>query len=155
MTILRRAIDWPNTACLAHHAQFDGLILSHHYGSSPPCGSTLSPWLRAVLDPSIGKGLGSWRTYSDYPLKAFHTTCSRGNTGMISIPGRVVRLQPDAVTTWNLHGICFVYLPGNFLPTNTGWSDETVRLFTEPVLVGNAPFLLRSIRKKGKPRVHF
>ena len=29
------AIDWSTTACLCHHAQFDGLILSHHYGIKP------------------------------------------------------------------------------------------------------------------------
>lgn len=29
------AIDWANTACLMHHAPFDGLILSHHYGIKP------------------------------------------------------------------------------------------------------------------------
>lgn len=28
-------IDWSKTALLAHHAHFDGLILSHHYGMHP------------------------------------------------------------------------------------------------------------------------
>lgn len=28
-------IDWNETAILAHHAHFDGLILSHHYGIKP------------------------------------------------------------------------------------------------------------------------
>lgn len=28
-------IDWSNTALLAHHAAFDGLILSHHYNVRP------------------------------------------------------------------------------------------------------------------------
>jgi hypothetical protein len=29
------AVDWANTSVLMHHAQFDGLILSHHYGIHP------------------------------------------------------------------------------------------------------------------------
>ena len=28
-------IDWSDAAILCHHAQFDGLILSHHYGVTP------------------------------------------------------------------------------------------------------------------------
>ena len=28
-------IDWSDAAVLCHHAQFDGLILSHHYGVRP------------------------------------------------------------------------------------------------------------------------
>lgn len=28
-------IDWSQTAVLCHHAQFDGLILGHHYGIKP------------------------------------------------------------------------------------------------------------------------
>ena len=27
--------DWANSALLCHHAHFDGLILSHHYGIKP------------------------------------------------------------------------------------------------------------------------
>lgn len=30
-----RAIDWSITACLAHHTNFDGLILTHHFGVYP------------------------------------------------------------------------------------------------------------------------
>lgn len=30
-----KAIDWRTTAVLAHHTQFDGLILTHHYGVIP------------------------------------------------------------------------------------------------------------------------
>jgi hypothetical protein len=29
------SVDWKNTAVLCHHAAFDGLILSHHYGAKP------------------------------------------------------------------------------------------------------------------------
>src|SRR6516225_11648036 len=29
------SVSWKETACLCHHAQFDGLILSHHYGIQP------------------------------------------------------------------------------------------------------------------------
>ena len=28
-------MDWDDIAVLCHHAQFDGLILSHHYGIKP------------------------------------------------------------------------------------------------------------------------
>ena len=32
---LKSYVDWSKTAVLAHHAHFDGLILSHHYGLRP------------------------------------------------------------------------------------------------------------------------
>jgi DNA polymerase III epsilon subunit-like protein len=48
--------NWSQTACLCHHAAFDGLILSHHYGIKP------ARWLdtysmAAYLFPNAPKSL--------------------------------------------------------------------------------------------------
>jgi hypothetical protein len=54
--------DWENTAVLCHHAAFDGLILSHHFGIIP--GKWLDTMsMAAYLWPSEIKKLDflSWR----------------------------------------------------------------------------------------------
>ena len=49
-------VDWENTAVLCHHAAFDGLILSHHYGIIP--GRWLDTMsMAAYLWPSERKSL--------------------------------------------------------------------------------------------------
>lgn len=54
-----RAMNWSNTAVLAHHAQFDGLILSHHYGIKPRFWYDTLSMARLVLGTHLSVGLDS------------------------------------------------------------------------------------------------
>ena len=50
-------VDWSNTAVLAHHAQFDGLILSHHYGIKPRFWYDTLSMARLMLGVHLSVGL--------------------------------------------------------------------------------------------------
>ena len=52
-------IDWSKTAVLAHHAQFDGLILSHHYGIKPAFWFDTLSMARLILGNHLSVGLDS------------------------------------------------------------------------------------------------
>lgn len=54
-----KQIHWKETAVLAHHAHFDGLILSHHYGIKPAFWLDTLSMGRLVHGNSIGLSLGS------------------------------------------------------------------------------------------------
>lgn len=56
---MARDIDWANTAILAHHAQFDGLILSHHYGIKPKFWFDTLSMARLLLGNHLSVGLES------------------------------------------------------------------------------------------------
>ena len=51
------AIDWSQTALLAHHNQFDSLILSHHYGVRPAYTLCTMSMARALYSHDIGASL--------------------------------------------------------------------------------------------------
>jgi hypothetical protein len=53
------AVDWNNTAVLMHHAHFDGLILSHHYGIKPKFILDTLSMARLMLGNHISVGLES------------------------------------------------------------------------------------------------
>src|SRR5882672_12146943 len=62
-------IDWSNTFFVAHHAHFDGLILTHHYNKHPAMfGCTLS-MARLLLGNHIGVSLDSVRETYGLPAK--------------------------------------------------------------------------------------
>jgi hypothetical protein len=56
---LRSVIDWDETAILAHHAAFDGLILSHHYGVRPKFWFDTLSMARLVIGNHLSVGLDS------------------------------------------------------------------------------------------------
>lgn len=51
--------DWSETAVVCHHAQFDGLILSHHYGIKPAFWLDTLSMARLVVGNHISVGLDS------------------------------------------------------------------------------------------------
>jgi DNA polymerase bacteriophage-type len=134
-------IDWSQTACLCHHAQFDGLILSHHYGIKPALWLDTLSMAHAVLGPHIGKGLGSLAQHygigvKDVPYNLFKGKhwheLDRGTRDAVA-----AGCCRDVELTWHL----FCLLAEGFPPDEYQLVDETMCLFTEPVLVGNAPVL--------------
>lgn len=51
--------DWSKLACLCHHAHFDGLILSHHYGIKPAYWFCSLSMARLCLGNHLSVGLDS------------------------------------------------------------------------------------------------
>jgi len=52
-------IDWENSAVLCHHAAFDGLILSHHYGIIPRRWLDTYSMAQFLFGPEQSKSLGA------------------------------------------------------------------------------------------------
>src|SRR5437773_8362608 len=51
------SIDWQEKACLCHHAQFDGLILSHHFDIRPKFWLDTLSMARLVVGNHLSVGL--------------------------------------------------------------------------------------------------
>jgi DNA polymerase len=54
--------DWENTTILCHHAAFDGLILSHHYGVTPARWLDTYSMAQFLFGPGQSKSLGALAT---------------------------------------------------------------------------------------------
>jgi DNA polymerase len=139
-TVLK-GIDWADTAVLCHHAQFDGLILNHHYGIRPKLWLDTLSMARAVLDSSISLsldslakhfGLGAKNVpYEWFKGKHWHEL-DAGTRGAIT-----TGCMHDVDLTWRL----FNKLNAGFPASELLLIDRTIRMFTEPVLEGDGKLL--------------
>ena len=130
-------IDWANTAALAHHAHFDGLILSHHYGVKPKMWLDTLSMARLMLGNHLSVGLESLARHYGLASKTVpydrmcgvhwadmdHSLRQELATGCIH----------DIALTWDI----FQRLAVGFPQEEYAVIDFTVRAFTEPQLMGD------------------
>ena len=129
--------DWSRIACLAHHAHFDGLILSHHYGIRPAMWLDTLSMARVMIGNHLSAGLGSLAEHfnlgvKDVPYKMFEDRHWDGITSDVQdMIGR--GCCNDVELTWRL----FCELSKGFPAEEYQLVSDTVKMFTEPVLTGN------------------
>jgi hypothetical protein len=134
--------DWSNTFLLCHHAQFDALILSHHYDVHPAkIGCTLS-MARMMLGATKSVSLDNVRKHFNLPAKTTPYSLFKGKTW--------AQLTPD-VRTQLAEGACdevesifkiFSYFMAQGFPLEElEVVDSVIKMFSEPVLRGDIPLL--------------
>jgi hypothetical protein len=130
------AIDWSTHALLCHHTQFDGLILSHHFGVVPSKYYCSLSMARGWLSNDIGAGL-------DEVSKFFGRKGKEKGDALVNMKGiRLANMHPEV---WrkgadycyddveeNLATFCDL-LP-DFSQPELDLIDATVQMFTCPVL---------------------
>ena len=124
-------IDWTQTAVLMHHACFDGLILSHHYGVRPAFFlDTL--FMANLLYPRDSKSLGALAKRFNFSEKSVPYNLFRG---LWDLPLDVERQLAEGCN----HDIELTYaIFQKLLPLTPRGEleiiDTTIRFFTEPTL---------------------
>lgn len=126
-------IDWTNTILLAHHAQFDGLILTHHYGHTPKRWADTLGMARALHPKSERNDLAS---------VAIHY----GKTNKLAMPDfkglhlkdltKEMKRDVAAYNNGDVQSTYEVYseMVKDFPVAELDLIDITVRMFAEPVL---------------------
>jgi DNA polymerase len=134
---LRGAVDWSNTAVLAHHAHFDGLILAHHFGIKPAFWFDTLSMARLVLGNHVRVGLDKLAHHFKLAPKTVPYDLMRGRhwSDLDAAAQRLVidGCIHDLELTWAI----FEKLMGGFPREELAIIDSTVRMFTEPKLVGD------------------
>lgn len=137
-----RKIDWKTHDLLAHHAQFDGFILSHHYGIQPRFIYCSLSMARGLYSNDIGAGLDEVSKYLGRRGKA--------DTGTEDFKGmRYAQLAKDKVKWANASKYCLQDVDEMYgcfqdmvpmMPVDEmRIIDLTCRLFTDPVLEVDIP----------------
>ena len=136
-----KQIDWSQTACLCHHAHFDGLILSHHFGTKPHAWLDTLSMARLLLGNHLSVSLDSLAKHFGLNAKSVPYDLFRGK--------HWADLQPDirdAVGRGCLHDIeltwdIFCRLAQSFPKEEYAVVDMTVRMFTKPTLRADVQML--------------
>ena len=135
------AWDWSQTAVLCHHTQFDGLILSHHYGIKPAFYLDTLSMARLLFGNHISKSLEKLAEMYGMPAKRAHDNHFKNKRwNQLSAQDKKLRGEAccDNVTlTWDL----FQKLAASFPQGEYAMVDATVRMFTCSVLEGDTDLL--------------
>lgn len=145
--------DFSNTAVLCHHAQFDGLILSHHFGIKPALWLDTLSMARQVLGTHVSASLDSLARHYGLAAKSVPYEAFKGKRpGELPAATRKMLAEGclhDVELTWDI----FQRLARSFPKEEYAVVDMTVRMFTEPVLTADLPLLgdvwMREERTKG------
>lgn len=133
-------IDWPNTAVLCHHAQFDGLILSHHFGVKPGFWLDTLSMARQIHGNQLSVALDALARYYKLPRKTVPYDQFRGRHWP-ELSAEVRKEVADGCLhdvdlTWRIFQELAKIFPKEEYPI----VDLTVRMFTEPALVGDPAY---------------
>ncbi len=134
-------LDWQNIAVLCHHAQFDGFILSHHYGIKPRLWLDTLSMARLVVGNHLSVALDSLAKHYNLAGKQIDYKVFKGKHWHELTAGEQSHLASgclhDVELTWRLFNILTEGFPDEELRV----IDLTVRMFTEPVLRGDIELL--------------
>jgi len=136
-------VDWTKTAVVAHHAQFDGLILSHHYGVKPAFWFDTLSMARQVHGNHVSVALSSLAKIYGLQEKNVPYDLFK-NRRPENIPSALLdQLGVGCLNDCDLTFQIFSELMKSFPRQELGIVDMTVRMFTEPTLVGDVELLTK------------
>jgi len=144
--------DWATTAVLCHHAQFDGLVLSHHYGVKPSFWFDTIPLARAQLGNHIGASLESLAKHYGLEAKTVPYGMFKGRQWVNLDANERALLGAGAVHDCELTWDIFTKLAPGFPAEEFKLIDLSTRMFTEPKLVGHVPLFESIIQTEYESR---
>ena len=134
--------DWSNTAVLAHHAHFDGLILSHHYGVKPAFWVDTLSMARAIHGTEVGGSLAKLAVHYGAGEKGHEVINAKGKRRIDFTPEEYAAYgdycRNDVALT---HDIFQKMMTRGFPESELWLIDTTVRMFTEPTFKLDEPKL--------------
>lgn len=135
------SVDWSKIAIIVHHSQFDGLILSHHYGVRPAFWLDTLSMARLVVGNHISVSLDSLARHFGLQPKSVPYHLFKGKHWH-ELSGDVQRAVADGACydvalTWTI----FERLQAGFPHDEMQLVDITTRMFTEPCLKADTDLL--------------
>jgi DNA polymerase len=135
-----RAVDWSNTAVIAHHAQFDGFILNHHFGIKPAFWMDTLSMARALVGADVGGSLDRLSTHFGLGVKGKEVLDAKGKHLGDFSPSELAKYGVYCCNDAELTNALFKRLlkaeglPARYPQSELSLVDMTVRMFTEPTL---------------------
>lgn len=132
-------IDWSTTAMLAHHTQFDGLILTHHYKHTPAYWLDTLSMARVWIDSTIYNNLDAVAEYYGIGNKIKNVLMkTKGIRDLLPGLEREVAEYCNQDVDLTLKLFDLMYGEG-FPDDELDLIDITIRMFAEPVLKVDLP----------------
>lgn len=145
--------NWKEYAVLAHHAHFDGLILSHHYGVTPGYWFDTLSMSRAIHGSRVGNDLDSLMRYYNIGAKGEEVVKAKGKRRADFTPAEYAEYGVYCGNDiFGTNALFLKLLSEGFSRDELDLIDTTVRMFTEPILRIDEPrlgeYLVYEIERK-------
>jgi DNA polymerase len=130
-----RRVNWSQVGMLCHHAHFDGLIASYHYGVRPGYWLDTLSMARALHGVNVGGSLGKVARHYDVGEKGTEVVQAKGKHRADFTPAEWQAYGGYCLNDCYLTLGIFQKMMQVFPRPELDLIDTTVRMFTEPVLV--------------------
>lgn len=148
-----RQYDWSTTGMLAHHAHFDGLISSHHYGIVPAHYFCSLSMARAIFSNDIGAGLDEVARYMGYGGKQ-KADALDATKGIRDLPQQLLNPLGDYCCddVNDMWSIFTDFIRGGYPLEELQLIDTTVRAYADPVLEVDRELATSELQREIKER---
>lgn len=146
--------DWSEIFLISHHANFDHLALSHHYGVVPKMSGCSMSMARLMLGTHIGVSLDSVRAQFGFPAKQTPYSLMEGrywkDMDQYTRDQVASGANDEVESIWKLFGIL---MQRGFPAEELEIVDTTIKMFTVPELKGDSAVFAKvwqdeSVRKQ-------
>lgn len=150
---IKNEVDPLECAFAAHHAHFDGLICSHHFGIKPGMWIDTLSMARVIHGAKAGNSLEKLLIKHGLRQKGNFVTFAKGKHRADFSAAEIYEYGDyscnDCTGAYDLANIFLPQLPESELRL----IDLTIRMFTEPVFEGDVPLLEQAVSYERKRRI--
>lgn len=130
-----KSIDWSKHGVLCHHAHFDGLILSHHYGVIPGYWLDTLGMARGLHGVVASNSLGALAERYGVGTKGIEVDLAKGKHRTDFSPAEWAQYGVYSLNDVDLTLAIFKIMVTELPRTELDVIDVTVRMFTEPTFL--------------------
>lgn len=142
-----KSLDYSNKAILCHNTAFDGAILSWHFGIRPRLWLDTLSMARPFHQLTVGGSLKALAQYYGLGVKGEEVVAAIGKRRKDFTPEELARYGQYCINDVNLTKALFDKLKVGFPVTELMVIDQTLRMYTEPVIELDVPLLERHLEE--------
>lgn len=146
-----KSLDYRDKAILCHNTAFDGAILSWHFGIKPKLWLDTLSMARPFHQMTVGGSLKALATYYGLPPKGDEVINALGKRRLDFTDADLDRYGDYCVNDVDITYMLFKKLSKGFPVSELMAIDQTLRMYTEPVIELDKPLLekhLEEVRAK-------
>lgn len=142
-----KSLDYSTKAILCHHTAFDGAILSWHFGIKPKLWLDTLSMARPLHNITVGGSLAALATYYGIGKKGDEVVAALGKRKADFTEADLAQYGQYCINDVNMTKQLFDKLKVGFPSGELLVIDQTLRMYTEPVIELDVPLLEKHLEE--------
>lgn len=146
-------VDWADTAVCCHHSHFDMLIANHYHGVRPAMHIDTLSMARILDGPKAGNSLHDLCIRHGVGQKGDYVTYAKSKHLADFTRDELVQYGDYCANDCNkTYALAMIFLP-QMPPEELQMIDRCIRMFTEPVFVGDSEMLRGAVASERQRKI--